>query len=185
MPHTAQATPSTAMGQRITCSIDLSLSRRRVGGPSTLLDQLGPPVGRGEFTIEPVPFLTLQSVDPVQRGRTRFWMFRFLVHQRTKLMRGYSEVWDLRKNYWLHSMNGFSKVSRVRRHQMGWPNSPRLAHGSPIRISHTAARSRRKRRVITTSTSGVDAAVTAPGRGDVSAAMLRGMNARMNVQYET
>ena len=33
IPHTAQATPSTAMGQRITCSIDLSLSRRGSVGP--------------------------------------------------------------------------------------------------------------------------------------------------------
>ena len=33
MPQTAQATPSTAMGQRITCSIDLSFSRRGSVGP--------------------------------------------------------------------------------------------------------------------------------------------------------
>ena len=116
----------------------------RVCGPLSMLDLLRPAVGGGELAVEPVAFLTLQPVDPVQRGRTRLWMFRFPVHHRMKLIRGYSEAWDLRKNCSLHSMNGFSKVSRGRRHPKGWPNWPRLVHGSQIPISLTGARCRRE-----------------------------------------
>jgi hypothetical protein len=33
-----------------------------------LVDQVGPSVGRGEFTVESVSFLAFQPVDPVQGG---------------------------------------------------------------------------------------------------------------------